>query len=310
MSLFYSARSGARLAWLLGVVLAVGQALVPAMPASACGTAGSSAAGYTYSSQLTATQLVVCNSSPGLAAQPIVVAPVAKTSVTKVAVVSCSTVTSRVYFGAPSYASKLVKTTSCSTGWISMVAVLPPAPSSPTAGKISTGTGTSTTAGSSATTPGVAPQSAQQAFTPDAIAINAGVLSLQAGQGLALSTTALTHYRTGVLLGQSVIVQFVPVQISWQFGDGQSLSASMGEAGQTWHSFGQSGAKQVSAAVSFVASYRFAGQQAWATEAGLLVREATLTISVAAAPLPPQAVGRVRLVATDCLVNPRGRGCP
>lgn len=300
-------RSRAWLAALAVFCLSVVGSMVAIEPAAACGTQGSSQAGYTYSSQLTATQLVVCNSSPGVPAQPIVAPPSTKTTKSKVAVVTCSTITQRVYLGAPSYASKLVKTTSCSTGWISMVAVVPPPPATPAT---KTSTITNTQPGSGTTSLGAAAQTAQEGFSPDPIAVVASPTTLALGQDSALSTTAIAHYRASVLLGQAVTVQFVPVQISWDFGDGATQLGTMGELRATRHGYASAGQKLVSATVSFVASYRFAGQQVWTTESGLLTRKASVALAIQQPAQPSRTAGRVRLVAQDCLQNPRGRGCP
>lgn len=299
-----------RRAWLAALAvfcLSVASTVAATEPAAACGTQGSSQAGYTYSSQLTPTQLVVCTSSPGVAAQPIVAPPSTKATTSKVAVVTCTTVTKRVYLGAPSYASKLVKTTSCSTGWISMVAVVPPPPVTATT---KTSPVTNTQPGSGSTSSGAVAQSAQEAFSPDPIAVVASPTTLAIGQDSALSTTAITHYRASVLLGQAVTVQFVPVQISWDFGDGATQLGAMGELRATRHGYASAGQKLVSATVSFVASYRFAGQQVWTTESGLLTRTASVALTIQQPAQPSRTVGRVRLVARDCLQNPLGRGCP
>ena len=277
-----------------------------AQPASACGTAGSTQGGYTYSSQLSANQLVVCNATAG-AAPTNSVNQSSSSTASKVAVTTCATTTSRIYLGAPTYASKLVKTTTCSTGWISMTSVSPPSPKPPATNSTSTSSNQpSSTTGS--TNPGTAAQADQQAFSPDSVSILASKQSPAISTDVSLTTTASTHFKTSSILGQSVTVQFVPVQIAWHFGDGQGVEGSMGEVRQIWHAYSTAGAKSVAATVSFVASYRFVGQSVWTTQPGLLTMDATLALDVTQTQ-PPAAGLRVRLVQRDCLSNPVARGC-
>ncbi|MDE2591837.1 MAG: hypothetical protein KGL41_03155 [Actinomycetales bacterium] len=302
------AKFGATLKLVLGVlVLAVSFVLpcnLAATPAWACSTAGQNSAGFNYSSQLTASTLVVCNSTGATASVPG--SAVTSNQAPPKPVVVCSTKRQTIFTGPPTFATKQVSVTVCGTAvWVKNI--VPPPPKSTTV--------------TSPATQVSSVSNANASFSPDPIQLRADQTVLMPDEPAQFSAIAALHYRTGSLLGQGVTVRFTPTLISWDFGAGLSAPEPFGIRGTVSRSFGITGSQPVLAVVRFEAAYRFAGQTNWTTEAGYLAKDASVTVIVQRAvtpsaaapkivPQPAPKPPRVRLVAHNCMENPSARGCP
>ena len=277
-----------------------GVGLAVSSPAWACSTAGQSASGYSYSSQLTSTAIVVCNATASTKTQP----GSTTTSVTPAKpTVVCTTTKQTIFSGPPAFTTRQANVTVCGTS-VYVKNVAPPPP--PTAK-------TTTTPATTATTSAAA----QSSFSPAPIALVADKTVVEPGKPVQLDALAATHFRAASILGQAVTVRFTPALISWDFGAGPEPLADFATAGSQAHRFDLSGSQTVLATVRLEAAYRFAGQIAWTTESGYLAQSASVNLIVARAAPPPQPqvskpnpMPRIRLVANDCIVNPRGKGCP
>ena len=295
-----SDRSVRTLFLVLMLMMLTGVSIAIPARAWACSTAGQSTSGYSYSSQLTSTAIVVCNATASSNNQPGSTA----TSVTPAKpTVVCTTTKQTIFSGPPAFTTRQANVTVCGTS-VYVKNVAPPPP--PTAK-------TTTTPATTATTSAAA----QSSFSPAPIALVADKTVVEPGKPVQLDALAATHFRAASILGQAVTVRFTPALISWDFGAGPEPLADFATAGSQAHRFDLSGSQTVLATVRLEAAYRFAGQIAWTTESGYLAQSASVNLIVARAAPPPQPqvskpnpMPRIRLVANDCIVNPRGKGCP
>lgn len=281
-------------------LLLAGGGLANSSRAWACSTAGQSASGYSYSSQLTSTAIVVCNATASAKTQP----GSATTSATSSKpTVVCTTTKQTIFSGPPGFTTRQANVTICGTS-VYVKNVTPPPPTS--AKTVTTPAITATTS-----------TAAQSSFSPDPIGLVADKSLVETGKPVQLDAIAATHFRAGSILGQAVTVRFTPALISWDFGAGPEPLADFATAGSQTHRFELTGSQTVLATIRFEAAYRFAGQTAWNTETGYLAQSASVNLIVARVAPPSQNVAakpkpkpRIRLVAKDCIVNPRGKGCP
>lgn len=302
-TLFLGRRSakarGSRFSAMLALLLASSSlTLVDASSAWACSNQGQSAGGYNYSSQLSSSAILVCNSNLVTKTTPPSVSTSSKT------VVSCTTTKQVIFTGPPSFATKQVNLTVCGSSVI-VKNLAPPSPAVVTSAANSSSPGSTSNAQSAA----------QASFSPDPISVTSNDSVVEPNLPVTFEAVTSVHFRTGTLLGQAVTVRFTPTLISWDFGLGpQPLSDFASQAAIT-HAFSDTGSQLVAATVRFAAAYRFAGQTTWTTESGYLAKTDSVTVIIARKPPPPApakpiAKPKIRLVAQDCIANPNGRGCP
>jgi hypothetical protein len=154
--------------------------------------------------------------------------------------------------------------------------------------------------------------SATADFTP--AGVNGNVYpsnELAVGQQASFTSTAVKHYRTGKLLDLPTEVQFTPISVTWNFGDG---SAAIGA--YTPHVFSEAGVHQVQVLVVYSVNYRVKGSLAWVAEPDTITVADEILVDVSAdAELGAQPEfeetddPRVLLVGQDCLSNPGSFGC-
>ena len=282
--------------------IAVGPIGPSGQTAWACSTAGQNSSGYSYSSQLSASAITICNQTGSITNTPAS----STTSIVQTPskpVVICTTKRQTIFSGPPAFTTRQANVTVCGTS-ISVKNVVPPPPP-----RTATTTVQATQISNSA--------AANASFSPDPIQVQADQLVVQPNLPVGFNAIASVHYRTGALLGQGVTVRFTPSLISWDFGAGLSAPKPFSANSQIPHSFEITGSQSVLAVVRFEAAYRFAGQSNWTTESGYLAKDASVTIVVqrasppiAAQVTPPPKTPRVRLVASTCLEKPMAKGCP
>ena len=266
--------------------------------ANACSNSGQAANGYAYSSQLTSTAIVVCNSTA--------TAQVSSTPATSVkSTVTCSSVLQKIWTGPPSYAVKQVRITTCGTTVTAKnITPAPPAVSS-------------TTSSPSKTTAKVTSSADQAGFSPDPISLNADRQLAAPDQTVVFTAATAVHYKVGSILGQAVTVRFTPTAVVWDSGDGPSGESSFETGFEMRRGFSNTGSQSVSVLVKFVAAYRFAGQTGWTSETGYIAKSANVTVVVdrvrvapatSAQPLTPKP-RRIRLVSADCKARVTAPGC-
>jgi hypothetical protein len=265
--------------------------------AHACSNSGQSLNGYSYSSQLTATAIFVCNSNS-----------TNKTTSTAATgsqtTLSCSSTTQAVWTGPPTYQVKRVRVTTC--GKTLIVKNVVPPPPTPSAAKTPASTSSS-----------ALPAADQSGFSPEAITLSADRASANPGQLFSFVVGTAVHFKVGTILGQAVTVRFTPAVISWDFGEGPMPDQPFDSSAATRHAFANTGSQLVLANVKFLAAYRFAGQTNWTSETGYLGKSATTTVVVGrvssqpATPVLPDSnpSRRIRLVTADCRLHPSAPGC-
>lgn len=154
--------------------------------------------------------------------------------------------------------------------------------------------------------------SATADFTP--AGVNGNVYpsnELAVGQQASFTSTAVKHYRSGKLLDLPTEVQFTPISVTWNFGDGTAATGAY-----TPHVFGSAGVHQVQVLVVYSVSYRVKGSLAWVSEPDTITVADDILVDVSAASglaAQPEVPGnenqRVLLVGQDCLSNPGSFGC-
>ena len=150
--------------------------------------------------------------------------------------------------------------------------------------------------------------SAEASFSPAALMVTASDSEVTPGDPVGFSTNAVLHYKNGSLLGKNTDVQFLPIQTSWNFGDGSGASGN-----SATHGFNRIGTYIVSATVLYSVSYQIVGASAWISSGSISVTD-SLSLPVVGAgesEAPPleESVAVVRLVGKNCIDNPGSFGC-
>jgi hypothetical protein len=154
--------------------------------------------------------------------------------------------------------------------------------------------------------------SATADFTP--AGVNGNVYpsnELAVGQQASFTSTAVKHYRSGKLLNLPTEVQFTPISVTWNFGDGTAATGAY-----IPHIFSVAGVHQVQVQVVYSVSYRVKGSLNWVAEPDTITVADDLVVDVSAGAetgAQPEVQDtnnlKVLLVGQDCLSNPGSFGC-
>jgi hypothetical protein len=149
----------------------------------------------------------------------------------------------------------------------------------------------------------------QASFSPAPLHASASLGEVEPGETVIFSADPMVHYRSGVILEKATDVRFVPVSITWSFGDG-----GVGDGSAVSHAFATSGQYLAVATAVYSVSYQIAGQSGW-VEAGPIAVSDSVSILVSqngspadgptAGQLPPVA----RLVGKNCFADAAAYGC-
>ena len=101
-------------------------------------------------------------------------------------------------------------------------------------------------------------QTDSAAFVPNEIAIAASPSHAPVFVSMLLTSNAVEHERTAVVLGRTAYVRFIPIGFDWLTAERQLNEGSIAVV-----SFATPGQKQIDLTVSFNASYRFGLSDAW-----------------------------------------------
>lgn len=274
----------------------------------------------------TATALEVClKQARELVSEPVPPPAIHNSQTTRVSKV-CKTETIRIHLGPPKFGTKTYKETVC-VGVETTVSVRN-VPDRPATSVQSSG-GRQVANQPTQTLRNEVAGSAF--FRPDPFRISPEAATIKSGTKLTLSALARTHYASASVLGEQVSVRFVPVAFRW-IHDGSSTSAIPSSSPQIDLEFRAIGVHAVSAMVLFQPEFQIAGDSSWQPGDALISSTANALITVeisnpTAGPspdvsnpnpgflqptpsLPPLVSrGHARLAASDCLANPKGRGC-
>jgi len=258
----------------------------PAVPAMAACTAGSSS-GFSAGSAIVGNQVVLCANSSAAT----------NSSATK-------TTSTKTIANTPKQVAQpkpVCPTSVATTAQIVAAALLGcpiPGPSKPPVAVVVAKPKVTTTNSAAIS---VASDSA--AFTPNPLAINSSLSVLAIGQSAILTSDAVSHERSAVILGRVGYVKFVPSEYRWSADSGWSASGAASVV-----NFSTAGSKLVSLEVGYLASYRFSLTEVWQPVGTVLVH-AELPLEVQA-PAPPPATRLVgHLVWANCKVHPSAYRC-
>ena len=127
-------------------------------------------------------------------------------------------------------------------------------------------------------------------------AFTSGPRTIEVGDEITVSTSAMSHTRRNVLLGRLAVVRFTPIRTSWSFGDRAKGIAVTGR-----HSFRSPGLFSVQALVDYSVKFRFVGSTLWINDPrGITLPTNPLAFRVRRASVKPK-VGKPLLVLFDCL---------
>ncbi len=132
------------------------------------------------------------------------------------------------------------------------------------------------------------------AFSPNDVAVFASPSQATVLTAMLLTSNAVEHERTAVVLGRTAYVRFVPIKHDWLF---EGLPPAVGAIAVA--SFATSGQKQIELTVSFDASYRFGLSDAWIA-VGVVTRSASTQVLVTEAPKLVAPKTKPRLVWASC----------
>jgi hypothetical protein len=269
---------------LIAILFAV--QLVAAGPAMAACTAGSSS-GFSSGSAIVGNQVVLCANSSASA----------NNSATK-------TTSTKTIVNTPKQVAQpkpVCPTTVATTEQIVAAALLGcpiPGPSKPPVAVVVAKPKVTTTNSAAIS---VASDSA--AFTPNPLAIKSSLLVLAIGQSAILTSDAVSHERSAVILGRVGYVKFEPSEYRWSADSGWSASGAASVV-----NFATAGGKLVSLEVGYLASYRFSLTEVWQSVGTVLVH-AELPLEVQATAPPPATHLVGHLVWGSCKVHPSTYRC-
>ena len=151
--------------------------------------------------------------------------------------------------------------------------------------------------------------SASAKFTPTGVT---GMVypsnQLGVGQVASFVSSAVVHYRSGILLAQPTEVRFTPVAIDWDFGAGVS-----GTGNSLSFVYDRQGTFAVQVKVRYAVAYRFKGSSQWIAEPDQIEVSDDLFVEVSELVSDEQpeaeAQRRVLLVGESCLERPGSFGC-
>ena len=137
-------------------------------------------------------------------------------------------------------------------------------------------------------------QTDSAAFVPTDIAIAATPSQAQVFASMLLTSNAVEHERTAVVLGRTAYVRFIPIGFGWQTEDRQINESSIAVV-----SFATPGQKLIDLTVSFNASYRFGLSEAW-MPVGVVTRSTSTQVLVTEPAKQISAKVKPKLVWSSC----------
>ena len=137
-------------------------------------------------------------------------------------------------------------------------------------------------------------QTDSAAFSPNDVTVFASPNQATVLTAMLLTSNAVEHERSAVVLGRRAYVRFVPIKHDW-LCEGQAL----GGGSIAVASFATSGQKQIELTVSFDASYRFGLSDAWIA-VGVVTRSASTQVLITEAPKLVAPKTKPRLVWASC----------
>ncbi len=230
----------------------------------------------------------------------------------------CTSGTVTIRLGPPTFQVKSYRQTVCGGITTTIDVTNPP----PVISAVNSG---SRSAASTVTRPGstgTANSSAQDSavFQPEQHRISPESAAIVAGTALTFTSLAKVHCQTASILGEQLSVRWVPTEFHWTV-DGPAQPVQSGAGAKIEMTFKASGSYGVQVTVLFQPEYELAGLGYW-VRADQGVRSSaksqiTVDASIVQPPvtqptpsLPPLVSrGHARLAASDCLANPKGRGC-
>jgi hypothetical protein len=137
-------------------------------------------------------------------------------------------------------------------------------------------------------------QTDSAAFSPNDVTAFASLGQATVFSAILLTSNAVEHERTAIVLGRTAYVRFVPIKFDW-LCEGQAL----GGGSIAVASFATPGQKQIDLTVSFDASYRFGLSDAW-IPVGVVTRSASTQVLVTEPPKQVSQKSKPRLVWASC----------
>jgi hypothetical protein len=137
-------------------------------------------------------------------------------------------------------------------------------------------------------------QTDSAAFSPNDVTVFTSPGQATVFSAMLLTSNAVEHERTAVVLGRTAYVRFVPIKFNW-LSEGQAF----GGGAIAVASFATPGQKQIDLTVSFDASYRFGLSDAWIA-VGVVTRSASTQVLVTEAPKLVAPKTKPRLVWASC----------
>jgi len=146
-------------------------------------------------------------------------------------------------------------------------------------------------------------QTDSAAFVPNEIALAATPSQATIFESMLLTSNAVEHERTALVLGRTAYVRFVPSKYEWL---AESLRLNDGAIAVA--SFATAGPKQIELTISFDASYRFGLSDAW-MPVGVVTRSANTQVLVTEPAKQVIAKKKPRLVWASCQKHPSNYRC-
>lgn len=144
-------------------------------------------------------------------------------------------------------------------------------------------------------------QSAEAALSPRPLYIAASQTVLRVGEAVVLTSDAVEHEKTAVILGRNGFVRFTPVEHSWLVEPAQSSPVAV-------TTFSAAGTKPITLQVVYLASSRFSLSEAW-VRVGLVTTTAAIEVKVENIEPAKTPKLRARLVSASCEAKPSSYRC-
>jgi hypothetical protein len=144
-------------------------------------------------------------------------------------------------------------------------------------------------------------QSAEASLSPRPLYIAASQTVLRVGEAVVLTSDAVEHEKTAVILGRHGFVRFTPVEHSWLVEPAQSSPVAV-------TTFSTAGTKPITLQVVYLASSRFSLSEAW-VRVGLVTTTAAIEVKVENIEPAKTPKLRARLVSASCEAKPSNYRC-
>lgn len=144
-------------------------------------------------------------------------------------------------------------------------------------------------------------QSAEAAISPRPLSISLSQTVLRIGEAVVLTSDAVEHEKTAVMLGRRGFVRFTPIEHSWLLEPVQLSPVAVA-------SFSAQGTKSIALNVVYLASSRFSLSEPW-VRVGLVTAAAAIEVKVEN--IEPARRPRLtpRLVSASCETKPSNYRC-